>query len=290
MVILYSRAGQLANRLWQAAYFISNAIENNYKLLHLGFAEYIIYFDESITFELEKQHRKWKIIDFERTSFKDKLLIKYSNYSRACQLKYKFHLPLIKSINVWGTYDISLTSFKKIAYNRIVITDGWIYEDINALKKNSDLIRRIFTPNNAMVDNIKKLKNEHFSKYDKVVGIHIRRNDYSTFNNGKWFYSDHDYMMIMKKIESALNVDKKSVGFLICSDENIAFKDFHQFNIILSTHHFVEDLYALSGCDYIAGPPSTYSSWASFYGKVPLLHIYDKNKEIFKDDFKVLWS
>jgi len=32
----------------------------------------------------------------------------------------------------------------------------------------------------------------------------------------------------------------------------------------------VEDLYALAECDYIIGPPSTYTLWASFYGDTPL--------------------
>jgi hypothetical protein len=29
-------------------------------------------------------------------------------------------------------------------------------------------------------------------------------------------------------------------------------------------------MYALASCDYIVGPPSTFSLWASFYGQVPL--------------------
>jgi hypothetical protein len=32
----------------------------------------------------------------------------------------------------------------------------------------------------------------------------------------------------------------------------------------------VEDLYSLARCDYLLGPPSTFSLWASFYGNVPL--------------------
>lgn len=288
MVILFSRTGQLANRLWQAAYLISNAIENNYKFLHLGFAEYNKYFDENILREFKKQHIKCKIIDFKKTSIQDRLIIKYANYSRKFELKYKFSLPFIKSINIWETYDISTISFKELANSRIVLTDGWIYKDINSLKKYSDFIRQIFTPNNAIIDNIKKIRNEYFLKYDKVVGIHLRRNDYSIFKDGKWFYSNQDYIMIMKKILTAFGFEKKNIGFFLCSDEKIIFKDFYEFNIIISTNHFVEDLYALAMCDYISGPPSTYSSWASFYGEVPLLHVYDKTKEIFSNDFKIM--
>ena len=31
----------------------------------------------------------------------------------------------------------------------------------------------------------------------------------------------------------------------------------------------IGDLYSLAACDYIIGPPSTYTQWASFYGQVP---------------------
>ena len=35
--------------------------------------------------------------------------------------------------------------------------------------------------------------------------------------------------------------------------------------------HIVEDMYAMAEADLLIGPPSTYTGWASFYGKVPLV-------------------
>jgi len=51
------------------------------------------------------------------------------------------------------------------------------------------------------------------------------------------------------------------------------------------TGHFIEDLYTLASCDYIIGPPSTFTMWASFYGRVPLYKIIDRNKLQEIDDF-----
>lgn len=45
------------------------------------------------------------------------------------------------------------------------------------------------------------------------------------------------------------------------------------------------DLYSLSKCDYIIGPPSTFSRWASLVGHVPIHLIWDKNKPILKESF-----
>jgi hypothetical protein len=50
----------------------------------------------------------------------------------------------------------------------------------------------------------------------------------------------------------------------------------------------LEDMYALAGCDYIIGPPSTFSMWASFIGKVPLFHLHDREINFSLSDFKVI--
>jgi hypothetical protein len=45
--------------------------------------------------------------------------------------------------------------------------------------------------------------------------------------------------------------------------------------------HFIEDLYALASCDYIIGPPSTFSQWASFYGNVPRYMVNYKAEQFY---------
>lgn len=47
----------------------------------------------------------------------------------------------------------------------------------------------------------------------------------------------------------------------------------------------VEDLYALSRCNYIMGPPSTFTMWASFIGDVPLRIVKYSNENIERDEF-----
>lgn len=53
-----------------------------------------------------------------------------------------------------------------------------------------------------------------------------------------------------------------------------------------------EDLYSLSKADYIIGPPSSYSAWASLYGSVPLCFIEDSKADFSISDFidiKDIW-
>ena len=43
----------------------------------------------------------------------------------------------------------------------------------------------------------------------------------------------------------------------------------------------------MSQCDYLIGAyPSTYSGWASFYGKVPLFSLYGTNFPELESDFQ----
>ena len=46
------------------------------------------------------------------------------------------------------------------------------------------------------------------------------------------------------------------------------------------------DLYGLAACDYIIGPPSTYSHWASFWGKGPLRPLDSSDLQLKLGDFK----
>jgi hypothetical protein len=92
-------------------------------------------------------------------------------------------------------------------------------------------------------------------------------------------YSLKDWRLIMEKMLSLLA--PKTVAFLICSDENYHAETevFAGLPVYFGTGHMIEDLYSLAQCDYLIGPPSTYSMWASFYGRVPMCQL-PKNHEL----------
>jgi hypothetical protein len=77
----------------------------------------------------------------------------------------------------------------------------------------------------------------------------------------------------------------RKVGFLVCSNEKHEPQKFSGLRVFLGTGQPIEDMYGLAGCDYIMGPPSTYSMWASFYGEVPLYQFEDANRKISIEDF-----
>ncbi len=289
MVILYSREGRLANRMWQAAHFIGNALEYDYRFLHLGFGEYLKYFEENEYFRSHPDNHFF--VDFINNSISRKLLFKYIKLSQNTYDKFYVHLPFISNIRFQSyrtRYDLSnkdaVTHFKK----NITLMTGWFFEDKSSLLTHSDRIRSIFTPNEQYQLKIEKTVKEIFSTYDVVIGVHIRRGDYSTYKNGIWFYTNGQYLNFLNQISRMPAFVTKSIGYFISSDEVVNEEGFEGYNTIILNNNLIEDLYTLAMCNYIIGPPSTFSSWASFYGQVPLIHLTSCNMTLEENMFGVV--
>jgi hypothetical protein len=73
----------------------------------------------------------------------------------------------------------------------------------------------------------------------------------------------------------------------VCSDAALRLTDFPGLPVTLGSGVAIEDLYALAACDRLVGPPSTFTQWASFYGRVPLYYIRDPMASPGDEDFAV---
>ncbi|MBR4307839.1 MAG: alpha-1,2-fucosyltransferase, partial [Bacteroidaceae bacterium] len=144
-------------------------------------------------------------------------------------------------------------------------------------------IRDIYTPNQNIIDEVKPVM-EHYKREGYfIIGVHIRRGDYKTFENGKYYFELDEYKRQMQAL-CELYQDKK-VCFAISTNENIDHSVFKGLEICRTANTTaIHDLYMLSQCNRIIGPLSTFSRWASFYGKVPLCFIDREN--IIRSDEK----
>ena len=168
---------------------------------------------------------------------------------------------------------------------KTLLVSGWKFREPVLTNKHASKIRDFFKP-------IKKIRlkvEKSFPQREKdkclVVGVHIRKGDYSNWKGGKYDYPVCDYITIMNKILDLFPDNRLS--FLICSNVTLEAEIFNEFDITISHNSPVEDLYALSMCDLIFGPPSTFTQWASFYGEKPLLHIYNTEEEFNQNSFQV---
>jgi hypothetical protein len=155
----------------------------------------------------------------------------------------------------------------------ILFVQGWQFRDRSNFTRHAEAIRAHFEPLEVFQHNVDVLMKSARAGCDLLVGVHIRHGDYKRFLDGKYFYEIDEYVGVMKRVVG-LYPDKR-VGFLICSNVRQKEEDFEGFNFTFGNDHLIEDMYSFARCDLLLGPPSTYTMWASFYGRVPLYMIED---------------
>lgn len=278
MVIIADKVGQLCNRLFQFSYFIVNGIENNYQVINPCFDEYAIFFETTASNNFKGLDISTKITPLKKL---DHLLLRISNKKILRFLN--FHTVDIRSSS--EIHDLKNVKFRQLAKTKIVFTKGWLFKDEENLKKHRSQLVEVFKPKKQYLNEVENILMDLRSKYDFLVGVHIRRGDYKEWNNGSYFFDDEVYLDKMKQIEKEINSSGKSCCFFVASNEEINVTSFKTINLCYEKRNLITDLYTLAGCDYIIGPPSTFSLWASFYGNIPLQTISSSEEKISLKNF-----
>ncbi len=257
MIINYDSPGQLCNRIWSLLPSIAYGLQYEEKVLVINFTEYSDVFDNL---------NKNKLIRFSSKKHLKRFLLSiksrgYIQNGRQNIFSRLFHLNLI---------------------------EGWSNRLGNAemVVDQAKEIRRIFSFKSDITDPVDKILSSE--KDNIIIGVHIRRGDYKEWLDGIYYYTDEEYRYLMYSIQKQLET---KVKFLICSNETINLNNYKDLDcFIIPDSSGAKDLYALSKCDYIIGPPSSYSQWASFYGEVPLNYIMSSNEELMLSDFSRIIS
>lgn len=252
--------GQMCNQFWIFSNAIADAIENGTQVEFL-FPNFNLQDfphlknSDTITFYSERKSEK---------SFLLRLLILYNN------------ALIYKIFSIW-----CLIKEKK----------KFLIQDVTVKKseykfKHLESIKRIFLPAPFVIKDVEDSFEEYRQKDCIIIGMHFRRGDYKTFENGKYYYSDLQYANMMEQTQKLFSSLNRKVIFFIASNEKISPEIFKNFScFLLANGSPVKDMWGLANCDYILGPPSTFSAWASLYNRVPIYFIEDINKDISFDSF-----
>lgn len=259
--------GQTCNRFWIYSNFIADCIEKKEK---------IAIWVPDITICYFPNLRNSKYLIFPLYSYKIGHIIGHKKYINLLSLLFS------------NRYAIT---FFKFLINKFPNVNFKI-ADVQSRRseyflKHLDYIKSIFDPEKSIKESVNKIFEKKREQNSYIVGVHIRYGDYRTYSNGRYFYALNEYQIIMRKILRFF--PEKKITFLIASNESInlsSFSDIDCFSI--SNSSSVKDLYGLSICDYIIGPPSTFSGWASLMGNVPLYFIEDIHAEITQSSFKLI--
>lgn len=282
MVIIKRVSGQLANRLHFFSYFIANSKAYNYSLLITCFPEFYELFtpvaDNTLKVIITPQGTWQNIIN--------KILNKL--HAVALKLRVKFPGLVFHSIPEndlqLSQYDMNAPAFLKLVRHQVVVPEGWVYRDYTNFKKYLPEIRNLFSPKEEFKEAVKHNIDLARSVGNILIGVHIRRGDYIDFNGGKWFYNNQVYINKMREVEQ-LFVGKQCV-FIICSQEKLDTNEFSGFKTVIAERPAIVDLYLLAECNYIFGPPSTFTGWASLYNTVPAYYMESADEKITINSFK----
>ncbi len=158
----------------------------------------------------------------------------------------------------------------------ILFAKGWQFRAPELTKKHRDYFLRKYAllpqyyQDNALYQKLTEFDRSRTT----VVGVHIRRHDYRTWENGRYFYSDDVYERWMDRLAKQLKrTSRRNILFILFSDEQVTIEG--RANIIVSKNPWYIDHILMSKCDYLIGPPSTFTMWASYIGNARYFHITD---------------
>ena len=118
------------------------------------------------------------------------------------------------------------------------------------------------------------------------LGVHIRRGDYATWYDGKYFFTDEVFLRLIKEFVA----QHPNTTVFICGNDRSLDKARYEkelagTKIVFPKGNAAEDLYVLSACNYLIGPPSTFSLTASMYHDTPLYWIKDGEAPLTESSF-----
>jgi len=198
------------------------------------------------------------------------------------RIKWKLKDRLNKRIECIQNFDPTF-DLQKLDTNNSYELKGFHFSSGELAFKHRSQICDILRFRNSEVLPIENLINEAKKKYELLLGVHIRQNDYKSFYDGKFYLTPDQYLQFVENFKS-LNLPSQRIGKVICSDDKETLQKIQNNHpdYLFPNGNIAQDMYALSKCDYIIGPKATtMSTWASFIGESILLQI-DKSTNNFE--------
>ncbi|MDA7823237.1 alpha-1,2-fucosyltransferase [Opitutales bacterium] len=269
-IIIRQEYGQLGNILFRLANALGFAIEHGYRVEDYTLA-FCNYHDGSSNIRFFEDYHPFQFFEFPRPK------VRLSN-----RIKWRLKDRLNKRIECIENFDPTF-NLQKLDTNKSYELKGFHFGSGELAFKHRSQICDILRFKESEILPIENLINEAKKRYDLLLGVHIRQNDYKSFYDGKFYVTPEQYLQTVDHFKS-LHLPSQRIGVVVCSDDGEALKkiqDNHQ-DYLFPNGTIAQDMYALSKCDYIIGPKATtMSSWASFIGESMLLQI-DKSIDPFE--------
>ena len=167
---------------------------------------------------------------------------------------------------------------RKMLRHKHIVVSGWNVRFYDLFLKYRKEICELFTLDEQYTAPVKDKMASPSVMSSEVetslaLGVHIRRGDYAQWQNGQYYFDDAVYAAHINRF-AELHPDQTIHVFLSTNDPSVSAEAYQQACPKVVIHHFKgsapEDLFMLSECDYLIGPPSTFSLVAAMYRDIPL--------------------
>jgi len=289
------RCGRLANRLILFANFVAMAEDQGHRVSNCTFHTYAHLFETTnrdvyCRYPVASQRSCFDIVPLVAKTIRLTRIF-YRGVRTAAEINERTRMLGKKFLTLREIPDGPITDMDgplfrdRIREAKTVFVYGWNFRAPASLERHGDKIRGYFRPMPVHEEASRQTVAVLRAKAEVVIGVHVRHGDYRSWKGGKYFYEAAQYADWMRQLSKQF--PGRNVAFLVCSDEARRQEEFPGLTIGFPTGVPVEDLGAMAKCDYIFGPPSTYSQWASFYGNKPMLHVYSAQPGIELKEFRI---
>lgn len=290
-VIIASKAGRLGNRLIQSAHFMGNSLTKGYRMLNPSLGEYAAFFQGSAHDPLCGFPEPCS-----RTDADFAIECRGIAYGSAFLAGITASLGIIPGVTTMdirrfdeseeGQVDLNGVAFGKLLESqKFILPMGWKFSDYEGIREHRDQIVRYFTPVEPFIKQAESAIRSAREFGEFVIGVHIRQEDYRFWKGGVHYYEAECYERWMRRCMEIFS-DRKPT-FMICSSNRLEPKVFRGLPVVFGPGTAVGDLHALSLCDLIMGPPSTFSMWSSYFGNTPLCMLMNSQQDLNAEKFRL---
>ena len=198
--------------------------------------------------------------------------------------KYAARLGLIPTVG-FHDYKADTSHQERIMMEkRMVLAEGWCVIWFDLFLKYKQEILQLFAFHDDIEQRVAQRMHEGLR-----LGVHIRRGDYATFQGGRFYYTDEQYLQLIRSF-CTLHPDE-TIHVYICGNDPDLNRDYFrqqlpQCHVEFPDGNPAEDLCLLSHCDYLIGATSTFTLVASMYHDAPLYWIGDADAPVEEHLFK----
>jgi hypothetical protein len=265
-IILWKKHGRLGNRLLTFSNLVALAIERDWTVYNLSFYEYssgFYYFANNEIPQWPQPRLPNKLSRYIQNKIISPLCDRTLRSRTALMILrnqgYLFEAPDLEELSedvfnslfwerrrswlVWSAWNLKFDQLRRDRRDELIEV---FRPCLDIAQRVDHVFRRV--PNNVL-----------------VVGLHVRRGDYKSWQGGRYYFSLDIYRSLLIRLFEILGFN--NVFFLVASDQSIPSDLTEGLPAICLHGSEIEDLYVLARCDLIVGPPSSYAEWASFYGK-----------------------